>query len=363
MYSFHEILGNMMETIPDTMDKRQGSVAYNALAPVAVELSQAYISLGIYNEQTHLMTAAAQGLDDRAMDFSIPRYRATPAFRLASTFDNQDALFNAPIGSRFSVPDMLVEITYVLREYLSVGNCVLECEQPGTIGNAHIGLLLPIHPINNLGRAEITGTQRPGRDTETDEEYRRRVIDRLSQKAFGGNVADYKEFVGAIDGVGALKVFPAWQGGGTVLISVIDSGYDPITPEFSALVKSIVDPEEDTGLGIGVAPIGHSVTVTTPERFNVNIQFTAILDGVTPGQIQSAVEASLDDFFRGLRMEWSASDTTWIYHSRVMEAIQRVQQVVSVSNLTLNGSASNISLTDTTELQRLPYTGSVSINV
>ncbi len=311
--SFSGLLTRMLDAVPGELDKRQGSVIYNALAPAAAELVQAYIALGIFKEQTHLGTAVSGYLDDRAMDFSIPRMAASPAFRIARTLDTSGKPFDSPVGSRFSVPDM--PVTYILREHAGTGVCILECEQHGVIGNAYTGILLPMFPVSNLGRAEITGTHIPGQDTETDEAYRSRVIERLRQKAFGGNIADYKRFVGEIDGVGDLKVFPAWQGGGTVLISVVDAEYNPITPEFARVIKNAIDPETDTGNGVGIAPVGHRVTVTTPERYPVDMRFTAILDNVTAGQIQTFAEESIAEYFFGLRKDWSNKPSVWVYAS------------------------------------------------
>ena len=43
-YTFEQIMNNMMTRVPNTIDKRQGSVIYNALAPAAVELQNMYIN-------------------------------------------------------------------------------------------------------------------------------------------------------------------------------------------------------------------------------------------------------------------------------------------------------------------------------
>ena len=39
------------------------------------------------------------------------------------------------------------------------------------------------------------------------------MISALRERPFGGNVADYKRVVRAIDGVGDLQVYPTWNGG------------------------------------------------------------------------------------------------------------------------------------------------------
>ena len=43
--TYESILQRMLDRIPDDMDKREGAVIYDALAPAAVELQLMYIEL------------------------------------------------------------------------------------------------------------------------------------------------------------------------------------------------------------------------------------------------------------------------------------------------------------------------------
>lgn len=43
--TYEAILQRLLDRIPDTMDKREGAVIYDALAPAAIELNLAYIAL------------------------------------------------------------------------------------------------------------------------------------------------------------------------------------------------------------------------------------------------------------------------------------------------------------------------------
>lgn len=48
--TYEEILQRCLDRISNTIDKRQGSIIYDALAPCCVELAQMYIELsGIYD--------------------------------------------------------------------------------------------------------------------------------------------------------------------------------------------------------------------------------------------------------------------------------------------------------------------------
>ncbi|WP_338135931.1 hypothetical protein [Paenibacillus thiaminolyticus] len=45
--TFDVILGRMLERVPDDVDKREGSVIYNACAPAAWELASLYAELDV----------------------------------------------------------------------------------------------------------------------------------------------------------------------------------------------------------------------------------------------------------------------------------------------------------------------------
>ena len=49
---YRYILSRMLERVPDIMDKREGSVIYDALAPAAAELANMYIELDSVLNQT-----------------------------------------------------------------------------------------------------------------------------------------------------------------------------------------------------------------------------------------------------------------------------------------------------------------------
>lgn len=48
--TYEAILQRLLDRIPDTMDKREGAVIYDALAPAAIELNLAYVAAGVFAE-------------------------------------------------------------------------------------------------------------------------------------------------------------------------------------------------------------------------------------------------------------------------------------------------------------------------
>ena len=64
------------------IDKRQGSVIYDTLAPLCFELAEAYIRMDIMEDQSYLLTATGSNLDKKVYDYGIIRESATKAERI-----------------------------------------------------------------------------------------------------------------------------------------------------------------------------------------------------------------------------------------------------------------------------------------
>jgi len=364
MASFDETLTRMLARVSTARDKRQGSIIYDTLAPVAAELAQQSIVATIFQEQVSILSAVGVNLENLAANHGITRNQATRAIRIGEMADTDGNPIDLTIGSRFSVPALSGGQIFVLTERFEVtGRCLLECETAGTVGNTYLGPVLPLFTINNLGSAAITGTYTPGEDTETDEELRKRIIERINNRAFGGNVSDYKQFTTAIPGVGAAKIFPVWDGGGTVMVSIIDAEYNPATSEFIGVVQTAIDPVPNSGEGLGIAPIGHRVTVVTPDKLSINITASVNLQtGYTIGQLQSLIEDALLEYILEVRKQWSDSDGLSIFVARITSAIISLPGINNVTNVLINGSPMDLNIQQSPLSQRLPVLESVVIN-
>ena len=360
---FKSIMKRFLDNVDDTLDKRQGSIIYDALAPAALELEQCYVTLEIYKEQTYLKTATGENLDNRVADYGLTRNEPTKAVRIVNVYNNNDELYNIPIGSQFSIPAESGGYNYTLTEEISTGKFKAECQTPGTVGNEYTGVLLPLYNITGLGRAEIVGTFKAAEDTETDEHLRARALNRLNLDAFGGNQADYKRYMENIDGVGGCKVFPIWNGGGTVKISFINSDMTIPSSEFVDEVQTIIDPITNHGEGLGIAPIGHHVTVVAPTAQTVNVSATVeLLNNYALSNIVDEIRDKIAEYIEECQGNWENTNTLRIYIARVIAAILTVEGVDNVTNVKINNQASDLVLTQTAATQLFPVIGDITIN-
>lgn len=79
--TFDVILKRMLDRVSNEMDKREGSVIYDALAPAAVEFQNMLLYLDMILTETFADTASLPYLKRRAAERGIYQYPATNAIR------------------------------------------------------------------------------------------------------------------------------------------------------------------------------------------------------------------------------------------------------------------------------------------
>lgn len=360
---FESILNRCLARIDNNLDKRQGSIIYDAIAPVCAELAQCYIALDVYSDQSYLLTATDINLDTKAHDYGITRNPATYSLVKIDVFDTDNQPLNVDIGTRFSLPNELGGYNYTIILKLADGEYEARCETAGDTVSNYTGELLPLVSINNLGKAVLETVIKPGEDEESDTNLRERVLAKINQETFAGNKSAYERFVNDIDGVEKCKIFPVWNGGGTVKVAIIASNNTLPTSEFVDDVQELIDPIQNQGEGLGIAPIGHTVTVVSPEQLNINIEATlTLLDDYTIEELQTDVEEQIATYIKEVQEKWEIKDTLIIYQSKIIAAILEVPKIENVSSLTINGQDADLVINLTGTNVKFPILNGVVLN-
>ena len=351
--TYDYIMNRMLESVPDTVDKREGSIIYDALAPAAAELVKCYMELDVVMDETFVDTASLQYLMLRCKERGVAIQGETAAV-IEGVFTPSNIELSA--GLRFNCD----EVNYVVTEKISAGHYKLEAETLGTVGNKYTGLLLPIQTVNGLETAQIAAVLIPAEDGDTTDTLREKYYASIDGEAFGGNVADYREKVNAITGVGGVKVYPVWNGGGTVKLTIIASDFTAPSTEFISKVQTAIDPEGNQGEGLGLAPIGHTVTVTGAKYADIaitaNVTFAAGWNWDNgKSQLVSAANAYLNELCKA----WADSETTVVRISQIETHLLTADCVVDVDGTTVNGDTKNIELA-ADEIPRLSTIGGAS---
>lgn len=369
--SLQELIDMALEKVPTEFDRRTGSIIYDTIASVAVPLLYVAMEGAQIEDATFIETTYGQYADMLAAEKAITRYPATKAIkkgRFAIETGPATAIAN---GTRFSAVNSDGLIYDVIGAMDTPGDYMLECETPGTVGNAYYGSLIPISYITPLASAEIIGDYQEARDVETDEDLKQRYLDAYKRNSFGGNISQYDEEVKKLDGVGDLQVHRAYPSSGHVLLSVVGAGYRKISDDLIKTLQDIIDPEinGNQGTGLGMAPIFHIVKVTTPTEVVIPISFKLqVLNGYTIEQLEPLIKDKLEEMFAGIRKAWGIMGTkkhtyeAIIYVSRIIVAVSSIIGVANISEVKIDGIEGDKKLQEDGALQELPILGEVSIN-
>lgn len=362
-------LNLMLDNVPNDIDKREGSIIYDAVAPAAMVNAQQSLSLANIIRETYIKTAQGEFLDYRAVEHGTSRYAATNTEVKAKFNDDDGNPVNVEVGDRFaSIAES--PIFYTVIKANDDGTAEMQAEEAGTSANSYIGQVLPVTPNDNLAWAEITEIIAPARDAETDDHLRERILKNDAWLAYGGNIADYLDMIHKISEVGAAQIYPVWAGSGTVKLVIVNNDLMPASPDLVKKVKNIIDPEDNEAQGVGLAPIDHRVTVVAPEVLKVDVSIQLQLtDQANKVAVEKGIKDMLNELFSELRKDWDTINATVgrgyslsIYRSKILSKIMLIDGVADSQLPKLNGEDKDIHLIFSNEVSQLPILGEVTIS-
>lgn len=353
MKDFEDILSEMLEKVPEDLDKREGGIIYTTLAPLAAQIAELYFYASNIMDSTMPDTSRGDDLTRICATSGVNRYSATKAIRKGKFTDSQGNNMDVPIGNRFGAN----QLTYSVVKYIEAGIYELECEATGKVGNIYFGSIIPISNISGLGAATLMDVLVAGEDEESDEEIRERFYKTVNTQPFGGNIAQYEVEILKIPGVGGVKVFPTPNGqGGKVQCVIVDPQFRPVSQTLIDNVQEIIHPKE-LGQGIGIAPIGHDVTISTAIDFTVNIATNiALKQGYSIDGVKNNINQALNSYLLAI----SFKDNV-VRISRIESMILDVEGIADITNTLLNGTSSNIILKDDWNNYQVPILGDIGI--
>lgn len=347
--TYEKILDRSLARVTTDVDKGEGSLIMNAIAPVSAEHANIYILLEGIIQNGYADTAIREYLVLRCKERGIIPYEATQAI-LKGKFNME-----IPLGSRFNLNELNYKAVAFIENVDSFFYYQMECETEGIQGNKFFGSLNSIEYIDKDLEGELVELLIPAEDEEDTEALRERYLNSFNSNPFGGNKQDYKEKTNALDGVGGTVVIPVWNGGGTVKLIIIDSNYNKSSDTLVKKVQEEIDPDPQ-GTGLGIAPIGHTVTVTTVRELSIKVTVRVTLnEGYTWNQIKPRAEEALEAYFLEMRKAWENGNLV-VRISQIENRLLNLEGVLDVSDTTLNGVSGNLPV----EIDQLPVLGGVS---
>ncbi|MCF6466336.1 baseplate J protein [Clostridium sp. Cult2] len=331
--TYENILSDMLSRVTSDIDKREGSIIYDALAPAAYKLAETYFMLNHFIDLVSGDTAVGEYLDRVVADYGITRKPSTYAIRQVETTGPMN------IGTRWGLNDT----TYIITEMLSTNIYSAKCEQLGTAGNQYSGTLENIDNVSGV-TATLTDIITPGADEETDDNLRARFYTQIQAPSTSGNADNYIKWALEVPGVGDAKVFPLWNGNGTVKVLVVDSNME-IDETLEQKVYNYIET---------VRPIGATVTVDSPIGKAIDVSANIFLDGSkTLLEIQSAFTTAFTAYLKETVFE-----TYSVSYARIGSILLSTPGISDYTNLLVNGSNANIVIGDA----EMPIVGTVELS-
>jgi len=348
------ILKAALAEISDDVIKTEGSFLYAALSAFAYEVEKLYIQADYIISQSNASTADYDSLVLICADRGIIPEDATNAYVKIS------CNCTVPIGTRFSMKSY----TYIITEIMDASSFTYKakCEEAGAGPNSMIGSLTVIDYVEGLTAGTITEVLVEGEDAETKTELLARYLDSFTSSSFSGNISAYKKEINAIDGVGGCKIYPVWNGAGTVKAVVMSSGHGAISSYLVNSIQEAADPSK-SGNGYGFAPIDHVVTIESVEEISVDVVTTISFSsfGYSWDTIGTEITSAISDYLKSIAAVWPEGDrdtTPIVYVSKLESAVLDVAGVTDITGTTLNTAGNNLILTST----QIPVLGKVTVS-
>lgn len=327
-YQYDEILSRSLSNVPPELDRREGSVIYDALSVAILEVAEGYANLDMALQAGFVETATGELLDARLYEKGLTRVPAAPAQR---TVVSNVAL---PVGARLMVNSVFFTVT------TGGTNSIVTAEEPGEIGNVAGGAATLLEPVvPGLNSAVMSDTLYvPGTEEESDDSARERYLLEVRNPSSSGNKADYEKWAREIPGVGGVQVVPLEYGPNTVGMYLIDANKVPVTQGVADQVKTYIDPVP--GMGEGKAPIGAIATVKPAIAVPINVAATLTLGaGYTLQDVYDLFNPAFKKYLQNLAFE-----DEFVRLTGVSAILLGIPPIVDFTGLTLNGNAANIQM-------------------
>lgn len=330
MYSFDEIKQRIADKLVDQQNTIQGTFTMDNIAAVSQELSRLYfMEILTIPDKVFIDTADGHNLDRIAFDHYITRNVATFASGIVEFSGKENTII--PINTKLSAGDIIFSTTQsvTIPSTLKAIAKVI-CDIPGSIGNVpteSINKVVAMYGINVKNLSPTEG----GYDTESDDNLRSRIYEKIRKPYTSGNSNDYVRWARQVPGVGNAVCLPLWNGNGTVKVVLL--GSDGNVPTDGVI-------QETTKYIESQRPIGALVTVVKADPKLVNIEANVSLNnGYKIEDVNTEFKKSLALYLVENPFE---SEAKCLSFYKISDLLFSLPAIADVVNYSLNGQTTSI---------------------
>ena len=337
----------MLSRLGSGLQTREGSFVNDVLSAAAAEMAEVYHSMDTFLPALILDENSGQYIDMHAKFFNVFRKPGTKA-TCQITFIGTDGA-TVPAGVTFSTN---AGLTFSLDDDVTITNgtatgtlTAVDVGDEYNIGpNEIVYILKNYSGIQSFSNAAASG----GTDMESDAVFLARFKEAATpnnrEPAMSGNAEHYRYWATSVDGVAHARVFPLWNGNGTLMVVIAGQDGGPVDAGVVARCKDYIETQR---------PIGADPTVVSAQPVEFSIEAEVVVDdSTTKEEVQARLEASVRAYLAGLvdkaykehvyqKAEYDNYSYSVIYN-RIYFMVFTTPGVLDCTSLTVDGGMSNI---------------------
>lgn len=340
-HTYTVIRKRILDNIASDIDKREGSVTSNLISPLAEEVAKSYLAIAEILGVGFIEDTFNDYLEKRTSEFGIYRKAGVNATGVITVEGVQGVVI--PVGTLIKLNDLEFKILDKgeISESGSLELSVIATDI-GYKYNLEEGTELEfVENIKGVTSIKVKEDFINGADVETDDELRDRFRVFINNPRTSGNIYHYQEWALECEGIGKAKVYPLWNGNGTVKVMVTGNNNRPVGQDLLEQCKAYIETQR---------PIGATVTVTTPTILNIDVTVKFNLNpNYTLAEVTQEIKMLLKDYIESCEKE--------IVFTKIFGYVANLGGVDDITEFKLNNAMANISVAE----DKIPVVNNVKV--
>lgn len=343
-FSASAVLGRMRDGLQNPANRLEGGFCMDNLQAVSEEMARMdLMEVQPIPDRVLLDTAEGEYLDRKALDYNETRNPAEAAVgNLLFTGEPGTAI---PSGTEALYGSLVFETTTAAR-ISTEGFCEVgaRCQTEGTVGNVPANTITVLRmAINGVTSVTNTAPFGGGTQTESDDSFRSRILEKIRQPITSGNRNHFIYWAKQVSGVGGAKCLGAEVcGPGKVRVIILSDQYAAPDEVILGNVKAHIEEERQIGADVTVA-------AATPKAANVEVT-VSVASGYSLTDIRHNIQAALQryvdsvnqaDFSTPPALRDENQQSTISYY-QIGSLIFGVEGVADIIRYTLNGGQTSL---------------------
>ena len=339
---YDRVLARMLASVPEDMDKRESSIIYNLIAPVALALADVYLALDAAEDNTYPDTADREHLL-RLADMLGVGYNDGAAAQMSVRVEPAETdiegvgLLWTPAPGNLTKPRRYTPV-----ESLGEGLWTVLCDETGRDGTRNPGdALLPETDVEGLESVKVTAILAYGADPEDTEEIRAGVTVGTGARAYAGNEAFWRGIAMETPGVIGVSVRPVTpQSASDANVELLAATDDDGSAGSAQIIEAIQSAADAR------APFHQKVRVGLFTPREIRLTYSYIVEDDYPYEtaaeiaaLQRALIDAQDDYLREKLFTLTRTGTVTLRAYELQAALTRVEGIKYIRSLTLDGGA------------------------